>query len=168
MSAKKKSLTGLVGFAAAALLYALVPAHEGEVLSTYKDPVGILTVCYGDTDPAMAIPGVTYTREECRQSLERQLYAHAEPVLACTPVLDGHPEQLAAAVSLAYNIGSSNYCKSTVARRFNAGDWAGACAAFGMWTKAKGKVLPGLVRRRADEAALCEKNLPANPPSVRK
>jgi Phage-related lysozyme (muraminidase) len=158
-SVKKKSLAGLVG-AAAALLYVLVPAHEGEVLTTYKDPVGILTVCYGDTDPAMAIPGVTYTREECLQSLERQLVAHAEPVLACTPVLRDHPEQLAAAVSLAYNIGEGNYCKSTVARRFNAGDWAGACAAFEMWTKAKGKTLPGLVRRRADERALCEKNLP--------
>lgn len=157
---KKKTLAGIVGAAAAALLFSTVPAHEGEVLTTYYDPVGIATVCYGDTDPAMAIPGVTYSREECLRSLERQLIAHAEPVLACTPGLKEHPNQLAAAVSLAYNIGTNAYCRSTVARRFNSGDWAGACAAFTMWNKAGGKVLKGLVRRRADERALCERNLP--------
>lgn len=164
MAAQKKTLIGIVGAAAAALLFVMVPSYEGEVLTTYYDPVGIATVCYGDTAPDMAIPGVTYTREECLHSLERQLVAHAEPVLACTPGLEGHPNQLAAAVSLAYNIGPNAYCKSTVARRFNAGDWAGACAAFEMWTRAGGKTLPGLVRRRADERRLCERDLPIPPP----
>lgn len=157
-----KTLAGVVGAAAAGLLYILVPQHEGEVRSTYYDPVGIASVCYGDTDPALAIPGATYSRAECLQSLERQLIAHAEPVLACTPGLAGHPEQLAAAVSLAYNIGHTAFCKSTVSRRFNSGDWAGACAAFDMWNRAGGKVLPGLVARRADERALCESTLPSS------
>lgn len=164
MAAKKKTLAGIVGAVAAAILFTIVPSFEGEVLTTYKDPVGIDTVCYGDTTPEMAVPGATYSREECLRALEAELIAHAEPVLKCTPGLAGHPNQLAAAVSLAYNIGSSAYCKSTAARRFNAGDWAGACAAFEMWKYAKGRELPGLVRRRADERRLCERDLPADPP----
>lgn len=161
MKAGKKTLAGVVGFAAAAILYAFVPVYEGEVLTTYYDPVGIATVCYGDTDRAMAIPGVTYTREECLQSLEKQLIDHAEPVIACTPGVDQSPEMTVAFVSLAYNIGTGAFCRSTVARRFNAGDYAGACAAIEMWNKAGGKVLKGLVRRRADERTLCERGIPA-------
>lgn len=161
MAAPKKKLAGIVGAVCAAILLSFVPVHEGNVLTTYIDPVGIATVCYGDTDPAMAVPGANYTRQECLHSLERQLIAHAEPVLQCTPGLAGHPNQLAAAVSLAYNIGSTAYCNSTVARRFNAGDWPGACAAFEMWVYAKGKRLPGLATRRADERRLCETDLPA-------
>lgn len=136
MRPTKRTLAGVVGAAAAAILFAIVPKYEGEVLTTYYDPVGIATVCYGDTTPEMAIPGMTYTREECLRALEKELVTHAGPVLKCTPGLKDHPKQLAAAVSLAYNIGSSAYCRSTVARRFNAGDWAGACAAFEMWNRA--------------------------------
>jgi GH24 family phage-related lysozyme (muramidase) len=36
----------------------------------------------------------------------------------------------------------------------NRGDWEGAAAAFRMWTKGGGKVLPGLVKRREAEIAL--------------
>lgn len=160
MAAKKKTLAGVVGAVAAAILFTIVPKYEGEALTTYYDPVGIATVCYGDTDPEMTIPGVTYTRVECLRALEKQLIAHAEPVLKCTPGLKDHPKQLAAAVSLAYNIGPNAYCRSTVAKRFNAGDWAGACAAFEMWNRAGGKVWKGLVVRRADERRLCESDLP--------
>jgi lysozyme len=160
-NAKKKTLVGLVGAAAVAILLTFVPEHEGEVLTTYRDPVGVATVCYGDTDPAMAIPGVTYTRGECLRSLERQLVAHAEPVLACTPGVEQSPEMTAAFVSLAYNIGTGAFCKSTVARRFNSGDHQGACEAITWWDKAGGKVLPGLVVRRADESRLCQRGIPA-------
>ena len=71
------------------------------------------------------------------------------------------PEMTAAFVSLAYNIGPSAFKKSTVVRRFRARDYAGACAAMEMWNKAGGRVLPGLVTRRADERALCEQGIPA-------
>lgn len=163
MAAKKKTLAAVVGTAAAAILFMTVPAHEGEVLTTYIDPVGIATVCYGDTTPAMAFPGATYTRQECLRSLERQLIAHAEPVLECLDIdPEQFPNQTAAFVSLAYNIGSGAFCRSTVAKRWRAGDYAGACEAIEMWRYAKGKELPGLVRRRADERRLCESGLPAS------
>ena len=157
----KKTLAGVVGVAAAGILYTFVPAHEGEVLTTYIDPVGIATVCYGDTDSALAVPGASYIRAECLASLERQLIAHAEPVLEAVPEVAASPEMTAAFVSLAYNIGPSAFKKSTVVRRFRARDYAGACAAMEMWNKAGGRVLPGLVTRRADERALCEQGIPA-------
>ncbi len=162
MAAKKKTLAGIVGAVAAALLYVFVPAYEGEVLTSYKDPVGIWTVCYGDTDPAMAIPGAAYTQEECLRSLERQLIAHAAPVVDCLDIdPEVFPNQTAAFVSLAYNIGTGAFCKSTAAKRWRAGDYAGACQAIEMWRYAQGRELPGLVRRRADERRLCERDLPA-------
>jgi lysozyme len=159
---KSVALAAVVGATAAAILLTTVPEYEGEVLTTYTDPVGINTVCYGDTDPAMAVPGASYTREECLRSLERQLIAHAEPVIACLGIdPEAYPHQTAAFTSLAYHIGTGAFCRSTVANRWRAGDHAGACAAISMWNKAKGKIMPGFVRRRAGERALCERDLPA-------
>ncbi|WP_416365688.1 lysozyme [Sphingomonas aerolata] len=71
-----------------------------------------------------------------------------------------HPNQLAAAISLAYNIGTGGYCGSTVDRRFDAGQWRAACDAFLLWNKAGGRVVNGLDRRRRAERDLCLKDLP--------
>ena len=61
-----------------------------------------------------------------------------------------------ASTSLAYNIGTSAFCNSTVVKRFNVGDYAGGCAAFSMWNKANGREVRGLTNRRAKERAQCE------------
>ena len=50
-------------------------------------------------------------------------------------------------------------CRSTAARRFNAGDWRGGCEAFLMWNKAGGRPVRGLTLRRQRERALCMKGL---------
>ncbi|VBN63776.1 lysozyme [Burkholderia pseudomallei] len=162
--AEKKTLIGLVGAATAALLLSIVPAFEGEVLVARPDPIGIITACNGDTKDVYA--GRQFSRVECRARLERRLVEHAEPVLTCTPGLKGRTYQLAAAVSFAYNIGPGAYCGSTTAKRFNAGDWRGACRAINesdngrpQWVTAGGRVLPGLVKRRATERAICERGL---------
>ncbi|UEP49667.1 lysozyme [Burkholderia ambifaria] len=159
----KKTLVGVVGAAAAALLFSMVPKFEGTKLIGYFDPVGIPTKCMGDT--TNVVVGQRYSEAECRELLERQLIVHAEPVLKCTPILKGHTYQLAAAVSFAYNVGTTAYCGSTTAKRFNAGDWKGACRAMNeadngrpQWVTARGRVLPGLVKRRADERELCERS----------
>lgn len=62
--------------------------------------------------------------------------------------------ELAAMVSLAFNIGLAAFARSTVLRAHNAGDTAAAARAFALWNKAGGRELAGLVRRRAAEAAL--------------
>jgi len=158
-SAKRKvGLAAVVGGVAAAILYVVVPDFEGTVNVGYTDMVGIPTKCSGDTTDVVI--GRRYTDAECRASLETQLIAHAAPVLDCVPQLAGHPYQIAASVSLAYNIGVEAFCRSTAAARFRAGDWRGACRAIEMWNTAGGRVVPGLVRRRAEERALCETEMP--------
>ncbi|MEX3951965.1 lysozyme [Paraburkholderia sp. EG287B] len=161
---QKKTLVGVVGAATAALLLSTVPKLEGEVLRGYLDPVGIPTKCVGDTHDVVV--GKVYSAAECRESLETQLIVHAEPVLKCTPGLKGRTYQLGAAVSFAYNVGTGAYCGSTTARRFNAGDYRGACKAMNesdsgkaQWVTSGGRVLPGLVKRRALERAICERGL---------
>ena len=121
--------------------------------------MGVWTICDGDTKGVR--PGMVETEAGCTARLERQLVAHATPVLACVPAL-GRPQrqnQLVASVSLAYNIGTAGFCRSTAARRFNAGDWRGGCDAFLMWNKAGGREVRGLTLRRQRERALCLKGL---------
>lgn len=130
-----------------------------QYLAAYADIVGVWTICDGDTKNVR--PGMVETQAGCRDRLERQLIAHAKPVLRCVPDL-ARPErqnQLVASVSLAYNIGTSGFCRSTAARRFNAGNWRGGCDAFLMWNKAGGRVVRGLALRRERERALCLKGL---------
>jgi len=78
-------------------------------------------------------------------------------VVACVPAL-GRPErkhQLMASMLLSYNIGKSAFCRSTVARRFNAGDIRGGCDAMLMWRFAGGREVRGLLNRRRDERRIC-------------
>ena len=63
-------------------------------------------------------------------------------------------------VSMAYNIGSGAFCKSSVARYANAGDWERACKRMAqIYKTAGGQELPGLVKRRKMESELCLEGL---------
>lgn len=138
--------------AAIALAAAIIAPWEGKVTSPYRDPVGILTVCYGHT--GKDIEQRKYSDAECLQMLEADVRKHAK-ALECTDGRYTLP-QAAAFVSLAYNIGVAGFCRSTTAKRAQAGDYAGACEAISRHVKAGGKVLQGLVDRRAFERAICE------------
>lgn len=147
----RAKLNKVVGASAAGLLIALVGAWEGKSNDPYKDIVGVWTVCYGETRVQMR----RYTDAECKDMKASALAGFAEPVLKRNPELRGHDNQLAAAVSLSYNIGSAAYARSTVARRFSEGRWTEACDAFLLWNRAGGKVVRGLDNRRRDERRLC-------------
>ena len=153
MSVKTK-LIAKIGAVAAASAVSLVAYFEGYVPTVYRDPIGRLAVCYGHDDPALK-PGTTYARAQCESMLADDLAKHAE-ALNCvkTPMTDG---QKAAFVSFAYNVGVQGFCGSTLVRKANAGDMAGACAELSRWVMAGGKKLQGLVNRRAAERELCEK-----------
>jgi lysozyme len=150
-SVKKRGLAALIGTGAAALLVAQVAGFEGKRNDPYKDIVGVWTVCYGETRVAMK----RYSDAECKTMLADGLADYAAPVLARNPELKGHDGPLAAAVSLAYNIGPAAYRKSSVARNFSAGRWKDACDAFLKWSYAGGKQVKGLLRRRQEERAMC-------------
>jgi len=59
-----------------------------------------------------------------------------------------------ALVSFSFNVGLGNLQRSTIRMKHNRGDFEEAAEAFMQWTKAGGKELPGLVKRRKDEKAL--------------
>jgi lysozyme len=129
-----------------------VERWEGTRTAPYRDIVGVWTVCTGETRVAMR----RYTSAECAAMLRRALESdYAPAVLAAVPALRDRPHQFAASISLSYNIGTTAFARSTVARRFNAGDWRGGCDAFLMWERAGGRVVPGLANRRRAERALC-------------
>lgn len=177
-SRANKGLAATVGVGAAALLLSYVPMFEGMVLRGYKDPIGIVTACAGHTKTAVF--GRAYSRDECLVILEHDLIDHAKPVLKCSPILKDKPYQLAAATSFAFNFGTNAYCTSSIARAFNAGDFVTACKRFNenalgqpQWVSVKDKyvrqadgtyrwtykVLPGLVKRRGVERAMCEERI---------
>lgn len=149
----RKSIAAVVGTGAAAILLSVVPKFEGVILRGYKDPIGIVTACAGHTKTAKL--GVAYTPAQCTAMLDADLVEHAEGVLACTPELKGRTYQLAAATSFAFNVGIGAYCGSTMAKLNRLGDYAGACRQLPRWVNAGGRVLPGLVTRRASEMEIC-------------
>lgn len=137
------------GAGIAAALTALVLAWEGQSNDPYRDLVGVWTVCAGETN----VPMRRYSDAECEAMLADSLATYANDVKRLTPHLRGN--QLIAATSLSYNIGVSAYARSTVRRRFNAGDLRGGCDAFLMWTKAGGREIKGLRKRREAERKIC-------------
>jgi lysozyme len=137
---------------ALALATPIVEHWEGTRTDPYRDMVGVWTVCTGETRVTMR----RYTPAECNAMLRRALESdYAPAVLGAVPGLRERPHQLAASVSLAYNIGGAAFARSTVARRFNTGDWRGGCEAFLRWNRAGGRIVRGLDNRRRDERTLC-------------
>ena len=152
----RQKLAAKIGGGALALAAPLVAYYEGTILRTYRDPIGILTSCTGHTGPELRM-GQTFTKEQCEDMLYGDLLKHAQ-ALDCIkhPLTDG---QKAAFLSFAFNVGNKAFCDSTLARMANAGDMPGACAELSRWTRAGGRELPGLVKRRAAERELCERGL---------
>lgn len=136
-----------------------VEQFEGYVPEAYQDPVGIWTRCYGDT--TNVTPGATYSAEECARSLNDHLVETSRPVMRCVPSLaKQHPKIIVAMLDMAYNIGPTAFCKSSVASFANAGNWAAACRRISeIYTTAKGVSLRGLVVRRNAESQMCLEGL---------
>jgi len=138
-----------------------VAKWEGKRNKAYRDIGGVWTVCYGETRGVR--PGDTYTDAECHAMLQAGLLEYRAGLHGYfnndTINLRLTPHRDAAYVSLAYNVGIRGAGKSTATRRLNAGDIAGGCQALGWWNKAGGRVVRGLVNRRAEETQLCMQGL---------
>lgn len=99
-------------------------------------------------------PGTVWTRERAFNRFKAHLREFGEGVERALDGVPTTPQQKAAMVSLAYNIGLTAFRRSTVLRLHKAGDYGGAQAAFAMWRMAGGRIMRGLVNRRADEMKL--------------
>jgi lysozyme len=134
----------------------LIKHFEGFRGAAYRDPVGIWTIGYGHTSMAgtpEVTAGLTVSETEAGEILARDVETFATGVRALVRVAlsDG---QFSALVSFAYNVGLGALKKSSVLTAVNARDFAAVPRRLQLWTRAGGHVLPGLMRRRAAEAAL--------------
>lgn len=134
----------------------IVKSFEGLELRAYRDPVGIWTIGYGHTSmagPPDVYPGMVITEAEADRILRRDLdlfEAGVKRGLTISTTAD----QYSALVSFAFNVGLGAFRDSTLLRKHNAGDFAGAANEFLRWVYAGGQFLPGLERRRKAERAL--------------
>ena len=147
----------------------MVKHHEGVRTRPYRCPALLWTVGVGHViDPSHAavkyeerrslpIPAGwdrTLTMDEVDAILAQDLARFERGVARLCPAALGHQGQFDALVSFAFNVGLGNLQRSSIRMRYNRGDIEGAADAFLMWTKAAGKVLPGLVKRRNDERSM--------------
>ena len=95
-----------------------------------------------------------WSKEELVNLFKMDIDNFERGVLRLSPTLVSHQSKFDAIVSFAYNAGLGNYQRSTIRMKVNRGDWEGAAEAFMMWTKAGGKEVAGLVKRRKAEVAL--------------
>lgn len=131
----------------------LIKEFEGCKLKAYPDPGtggDPWTIGWGSTGPGIG-PGVVWTQQQADDRLASDVAKFAAGVRSAV-TWPATPSQLGAMISLAYNIGIAAFKKSTLLRRFNAGDVHGAQAEFAKWNRAGGRVMRGLSRRRAAEA----------------
>lgn len=130
---------------------AIVKDSEGLRLKAYVCPAGVLTIGYGSTGKHVK-PGMVITEAEAEKLLRDDLARFERFVeMRCGPSNDN---QFSALVSFAFNVGEQALATSTLRRFHTAGDYANAAKQFARWNKAGGRVLPGLTKRRAREAAL--------------
>lgn len=150
----KHLITG--GAGAVAIAAAMLGGHdglEGRRYIPYRDVAGVLTVCDGHTGKDI-IPGKRYTDAECDALLDKDLKrvkAQVDPLIKVSI-----PEsERAAFYSFAYNVGTGAFARSTLLKKLNAGDHAGACNELKRWTYAGGRQWKGLVTRREIEREVC-------------
>lgn len=129
-----------------------IASWEGYVERAYKDIVGVWTIGFGTTKgvkPGQSIDPVT--------ALQRKIddISKFEGALKQCVTVPLHQHEYDAFISLAYNIGPTAFCQSTLVRRLNQRDYDAACKEILRWTRAGGRVVQGLVNRREAEYRQC-------------
>ena len=115
-------------------------------------PGDVPTIGFGTTEGVRLGDRTTPPAALARAHRDVQKFEGAIKQCVTVPLAQGEYD---AGVSLAYNIGAGAFCKSSVVRKWNAGDYAGGCQAILLYDKFKGKPLRGLTIRRQAEYKLC-------------
>lgn len=129
----------------------LIKGHEGLRLKAYLDTGRVPTIGYGHTHNVKM--GDTCTKEQAATWLGEDVFTAEQAVnrLVNVPLSQN---QFDALVSFVYNVGSEAFAKSTMLRHLNHGDYSIAATQFDRWVYDNGRVINGLILRRADERAL--------------
>ena len=134
----------------------LICDFEGKRLVAYDDGVGVWTIGFGTTIYPNGIrvkKGDTCTLDQAKSYMTHDLKKFEQAVNG-TVNIALNQNQFDALVSLAYNIGTGAFNKSTLVKKLNAGDIRGAADQFDVWVNAGGKRMQGLVNRRSKEKLL--------------
>lgn len=143
----------VAGLSISGALLVAIASHEGFKDRAYIPvPGDVPTIGFGTTDGVKMGDKITVERALVRLLADASKFEKA--VKRCAPV-PMHQREFDAFVSLTYNIGEGAFCSSTLVRRLNAGDYAGACREILRWDKAGGRQLPGLTKRREAEYRQC-------------
>ena len=143
---KARIAAGAIAVSAASLV--AIATYEGYRGNAYQDSVGVPTIGFGET--AGVKMGDKTTPERALVQLLASTEKHAD---AITVPLYQH--EFDAYVSLSYQIGAGAFCRSTLIKKLNKGDYTGACNELDKWVYAGGKKLPGIVKRRQKEKEMC-------------
>ncbi|MDX9742093.1 MAG: lysozyme [Gammaproteobacteria bacterium] len=143
-----------LSLSAAALVGLLL--HEGYRGEAYIPvPGDVPTIGFGTTGGVRIGDRTTPERALQRALTDVQKFEGALKSCVKVPL---HQHEYDAYISFSYNVGAAAFCGSTLVRKLNAGDYSGACAELLRWTKAGGRELPGLVKRRQAEYNKCMGN----------
>lgn len=142
LAALSLSASALVGIA----------GWEGFSGSAYQDIVGIWTLGFGTTEGVKQGQTIDPVKALQRKLTDVQQFEGALKQCIKVPL---HQYEYDAYLSLAYNIGPTAFCNSTLVRKLNAGDYEGSCKEILRWNKAGGKVVRGLTNRREAEYRQC-------------
>jgi len=138
---------------------------EGFKSAPYLCPAGVATIGYGSTfysdGRKVTLQDAPMSEPEARALLMTELlhkYAPGTirqcPILLTLALKENDWRKLNAIVDFAYNLGVGRLQTSTLRRKINEQDWAGAKEQQMLWTRGGGKVLPGLLKRRTAECSL--------------
>lgn len=147
----KRMVVGGLSLTAAGLIS--IATWEGFKEEAYIPvPGDVPTIGFGSTDGVKL--GDTISVPDALNRLEKDVRVAEDAVRSCVtvPLTQG---EMDAYTSLAYNIGKTKFCGSTLVKKLNSGDYRGACEEIKRWHFAGGKSLKGLVDRRAAEYARC-------------
>ena len=137
----------------------IIRAFEGFRAAPYLCPANVWTIGYGTTryenGTRVTEDDPMVTEEEAGALLSNAAHKFGRVIDGLTPV-DLTENQFSALVSFAYNVGTGNYRASTLRSKLLRREYEEAAAEFPKWRRAGGRILPGLVRRRAAERALFE------------
>lgn len=140
--------------------YEFIKQWEGVRNKAYRDSAGIPTIGIGFIRYKVGARAGTrvqmqdyLTDDEIKAEFAVQIAAYEDAVAEAVKVALTQ-SQVNALVSLCYNIGASAFKRSTVVRELNQRKYQAACKAIGMWNKAGGRVVKGLVNRRKAEQVL--------------
>ena len=129
----------------------LVKGFEGFSQKAYLCPAGVPTIGYGHTGNIRPTDTITQTEAEALLKKDLEQFEAGVKKVVKVPL---NENQLAALTSFAYNVGLGAFNNSTLVKQLNEGRYDLAADQLLRWTKAAGKELKGLVRRRAAERAV--------------